>query len=61
MMRSNHSSISLLDLATKVGIERRPVSMLDIAVKVGFDKRPISMVELAEAVDRYLKHQSGTN
>lgn len=60
-MKPNHSSINLLDLATKVGIDRRPVSMMDIAIKVGFDKRPISMVELAEAVDRYLKHQSGTH
>jgi hypothetical protein len=56
---TNHQnkSISLGELADKLGISERPVSMSDIAEKIEFRKRPISLDELNEAVDKHLSIQ----
>jgi hypothetical protein len=53
-MNQHSNSVSVGDLADKVGIVTRPVSMGDIAQKIGYDKKPISLGDLAKAVDKYL-------
>lgn len=56
-MNKDNASLSLGDLADKIGIVTRPVSMSDIADKIGFKKRPMTLGELDDAVEKYLsKH-----
>lgn len=52
---NQQKSISLEELAKKVGMTTGPISMLDIAEKVGHKERPIGLSELAITVDKYIK------
>jgi hypothetical protein len=54
----NHqTSVTLLQLAEKLGMAP-PISMMEIAEKIGFEKRPVFLTELAVAVDEYIARKN---